>query len=254
MPLFVFLVLGLLQLGLLHQARLLTKYAAFKAVRVGSIHNAKLESMKRAALAVMLPMTGKRNNYGGGQGMYYNASGAKFAMSWAMAKGGVSKSDGDTSNPLKVVICDPTEQVTGDFDDPDGNMGPGGGWQGQNKGRLAIQITNNQELVIPFANAVIFYILVQQERAEFYHVLRMRPEGDQRHKDWLSTRNAANGESRYVNKFVGLANSGTYVIPIRSSWSMRMQSNYLDRSGFKLPTKNLCRVSWKVQSSRKGTD
>ena len=100
MPLFVFLVLGLLQLGLLHQARLLTKYAAFKAVRVGAIHNAKMEAMKRAALAVMLPMTGKRNNYGGGQGMYYNASGAKFAMSWGMAKGGVSK---DTPAGLQLM-------------------------------------------------------------------------------------------------------------------------------------------------------
>lgn len=254
MPLFVFLVLGLLQLGLLHQARVLTKYAAYKAVRVGSIHNAKMEAMKRAALAVMLPMTGKRNNFGGGQGMYYKATAGGFAASWAQAKGGVSKGDNDPANPLKVVICDPTSQITGDFDDPDSQMGPGGGWEGQNHGRLAIQITNNQEMVIPFANAVIFYILVAQERAEFYNVLRMRPEGDQRHKDWLATRNAANGESRYVDRFINLAQSGTYVIPIRASWSMRMQSNYLDRNGFKLPTKNLCRVSWKVQSSRKGTD
>lgn len=255
MPLFVFLILGLLQLGLLHQARVLTKYAAFKAVRVGSIHNAKKSAMKRAALAVMLPMTGKRTNLGGGQGMYYKATVSGFPISWAMAKGGVSKSDSDTANPLKVTICDPTSQVTGDFDDPDSQMGPGGGWEGQNHGRLAIQIQNNQEMVIPFANAVIFYILSAQERAELYNVLRMRPKGDQRHKDWLATRNAANGESRTINKFENLAKSGTYIIPIRASWSMRMQSNYLSTNDdFKLPTKNLCRVSWKVQSSRKGTD
>lgn len=249
MPLFVFLILGLLQLGLLHQARLLTKYAAYKAVRVGSIHNAKQEAMKRAALAVLLPMKGNRTSKG-----LYNASAGKFATSWGIAKQDVSKGDTDTANPLKVTICDPTSQITGDFDDPDSQMGPGGGWEGQNHGRLAIQITNNQELVIPFANAVIFYILVAQEKAELYNVLRMRPEGDQRHKDWLSTRKAANNESRTIEKFVGLANSGTYIVPIRASWSMRMQSNYLDRTGFKLPQKNLCRVSWKVQSSRKGAD
>src|SRR5688572_13227446 len=56
MPLFVFTLLGLLQLGLLHQARLLTKYAAYKAVRSGSINRAKVDVMENAAIAVMLPM------------------------------------------------------------------------------------------------------------------------------------------------------------------------------------------------------
>jgi hypothetical protein len=253
MPLFVFLILGLLQLGLLHQARVLAKYAAYKAVRVGSIHNAKKSAMKRAALAVMLPMTGMRRNFGGGQGMFYNASAGKFAMSWGQAKGGVEKTN-DTDTPLKITVCDPVTNPSGDFDDPDGDMGPGD-WQKSNAGRLAIQVTQFQEMVVPFANGVIFYILVQQERAELYHVLRMRPEGDQRHKDWLSTRVTANGESRSIDKFVNLAQQGTYVIPIRASWSMRMQSNYLTTNDdFKLPNKNMCRIPWKVMGSHKGKD
>ncbi len=243
MPLFVFLILGLLQLALLHQARVLTKYAAYKAVRVGSIHNAKKSAMKRAALAILLPMTGKRTNMGGGQGMYYKATAGSFAGSWAMAKQNV-----DNDDAIRLHVCDPTGNITGDFDDPDGQMGPGGGWSDQNRGRLAIQITNNQEMVIPFANAVIFYILVAQEKAELYKVLRMRPEGDKRHKDWLSTRNAANGESRTIKKFEGLAAAGTYIIPMRAGWSMRMQSNYLTTNAdFKLPQQNFCRVAWEVQ-------
>ena len=243
MPLFVFLILGLLQLSLLHQARVLSKYAAYKAVRVGSIHNAKKSAMKRAALAILLPMTGKRTNMGGGQGMYYKATAGGFGGAWAMAKGAVNN---DTQ--IKLNICDPTGTITGDFDDPDGNMGPGGDWADQNRARLAIQITNHQEMVIPFANSVIFYILVAQEKAELYKVLRMRPEGDQRHKDWLATRNAANGESRYIDRFIGLAGSGTYIIPMRASWSMRMQSNYLTTNAdFKLPAQNFCRVAWDVQ-------
>jgi hypothetical protein len=185
--------------------------------------------------------------------MFYNASPSKFAMSWAMAKSGVDKT-GDTQTPLKITICDPVTSPSGDFDDPDSDMGPGD-WQKSNAGRLAIQVTQYQEMVIPFANAVIFYILVQQERAELYNVLRMRPKGDQRHKDWLSTRNTANGESRTIDKFVGLANQGTYIIPLRSSWSMRMQSNYLaTNDDFKLPTKNLCRIPWKVMGGHKGKD
>jgi hypothetical protein len=251
MPLFVFLILGLLQLGLLHQARVLTKYAAFKAVRVGAIHNAKKSAMKRAALAVLLPMTGRRNT-----DSFYKATVGGFPISWALAKSGVDKGDTDVDAPLRLTICDPTSQIKGDFDDPDSQMGPNGGWEGQNHGRLAIQITNNYQMVIPFANSVIFFILVQQERAELYTILRMYPKGDPKHKDWLSTRNAANGESRTVEKFVSKANEGVYIVPIRAGWSMRMQSNYLDKDDFKLPTKDLCRVAWDVKSKsgRKGTD
>ena len=37
LPVFVFLILGLLQMGLMSHARVLTKYAAFKAVRAGAV-------------------------------------------------------------------------------------------------------------------------------------------------------------------------------------------------------------------------
>ena len=254
MPLFVFLILGLLQMGLLHQARVMTKYAAYKAVRVGAIHSAKMEAMEKAALAVLLPMTGSRaGNQGAG---FYKATPGSYAMSWAMAKGTLGQ--GETKAPLRVIICDPTTRVSADFDDPDGAMGPNGGWEGQNHGRLAIQITNYYNMVIPFANAVIFYILVAEERAEFYKVLRMRPEGDTGHKGWLADRKkAANGESRTVEKFVTLAGSGTYVIPIRAGWSMRMQSNYLpNQADFEIPSENFCRVGWSVigKGANKGVD
>ena len=59
MPLFVFTLLGMLQLGLLHQSRLLTKYAAYKAVRSGSINRGEVKVMENAAIAVMLPLLAK---------------------------------------------------------------------------------------------------------------------------------------------------------------------------------------------------
>ena len=57
MPLFVFIILGLLQLGLMHQAHLMAKYASYKAVRAGSLNRGDKEVMRRAALAVLLPLT-----------------------------------------------------------------------------------------------------------------------------------------------------------------------------------------------------
>src|SRR5579871_2571044 len=62
LPLFVFLILGILQLGLMHQARLLTKYAAYKAVRVGSLNNARKSKMEDAALATLRPLMSHNSN------------------------------------------------------------------------------------------------------------------------------------------------------------------------------------------------
>jgi len=55
LPLTVFLILGTLQLFLLLQARVLTEYAAFRAVRTGSVKYGDCEAMTHAAIAALLP-------------------------------------------------------------------------------------------------------------------------------------------------------------------------------------------------------
>ena len=56
MPAVIFLLLGLMQLGMLHQARLITEYAAYRAVRAGVVRNANVQDMETAALAAALPI------------------------------------------------------------------------------------------------------------------------------------------------------------------------------------------------------
>ncbi|MCY1075211.1 TadE/TadG family type IV pilus assembly protein [Archangium lansingense] len=56
LPLTLFLLLGTLQLFLLLQARALTEYAAFRAVRTGSVKHGDCEAMTHAALGVLLPV------------------------------------------------------------------------------------------------------------------------------------------------------------------------------------------------------
>lgn len=238
MPFFVFLMLGLLQLSLLHQARVLAKYASYKAVRVGSIHNAKISSMKRAALAVLLPMTGRRSAES-----FYNATTDNYNASWNSANG--KNESGNVNDKLvDVTICEPYGSVGGDFDDPKGAMGvsPGSGWKDFNNGRLMIQVTFYHQMVIPFANSVLWHIVAGQERAETMRVLRMLPEADDAKKQKFETK-------RTINDLQGLADASPpiYVMPIRASWSMRMMSNFLSRGNadFKLPAKNECKVPWK---------
>jgi hypothetical protein len=55
LPLSVFLILGTLQMFLMMQARILTEYAAFHAVRTGSVKHGDCEAMTHAAIATLLP-------------------------------------------------------------------------------------------------------------------------------------------------------------------------------------------------------
>ncbi len=55
LPLTLFLLLGTLQLFLLLQARVLTEYALFRAVRVGSTNSARCRPMMDAAVLALLP-------------------------------------------------------------------------------------------------------------------------------------------------------------------------------------------------------
>lgn len=244
MPLFVFLILGLLQLGLMHQARIMTKYAAFKAVRVGSIHNAKKSAMRRAAAAVLLPMLGRRNT-----DSFYNAttSGMKgFSGSWASLKSKVDSTGTDA--PLELIVCGPRKQSSSDFDDPDGDLGhQGGSWEGLNNGRLIVQIATHYQLVIPFANGVIWHIVAGTQKAELMRTVRLAPKNDQ-FQPYMQSLQSVNHGQRKIEQFRGMANNNKYVMPIRASWSMRMQSNFLSTNNdFKLPTKNLCHVPWAMK-------
>jgi hypothetical protein len=64
LPLMVFMVLGILQLTLIQQAKLLTEYAAYQAARAGSVWNGNMERMHDAALIAILPTIHKTDNIG----------------------------------------------------------------------------------------------------------------------------------------------------------------------------------------------
>jgi hypothetical protein len=55
LPMLLFTALGILQLTLAYHARILTEYAAFKAVRAGSVYRADCKRMQTAALMALIP-------------------------------------------------------------------------------------------------------------------------------------------------------------------------------------------------------
>ncbi len=254
MPFFVFLSLGLLQLGLLHQARLLTKYAAYKAARSGSIHSARHSVMEKSALAVLLPMVALGAPKG--EAMSRSTTGPELAASWANIK------DNRQTGAVPIVevdLCNPTQSVLGDnpdFDDVTklsvttmGGGGPGrdpsswtgADWQQFDATRLNLQVTFYYRLVIPFANGVLWWITVAQEDQETMRLLRMNNPGLK--ASTPRTPVSTNVRSATVERLKDLARAHEYVLPIRANFGLRMHSNFFPRrAGFEVPEKQRCRV------------
>ena len=232
MPLFVFIVLGLLQLGLMHQAHLLAKYAAYKATRAGSLNRADKEVMKRAALAVLLPMTT-------GQGRDPLVKNVNGSNRYVQAYNDVVRSRNGQDNGVeiaKITICNPTSGDVGpniDFDDPKeiGQEDNGPSWARFMRTRLAVQVQFNYRLVIPFVNGVLWWVVHGQENLNLIRVLRLgrnqRPLNQYLEAEYGLT---------------SLARQGKYILPIRTNYSMRMFSNF--KAG-QLNASNQCVIPWK---------
>ncbi|SET11995.1 TadE-like protein [Myxococcus fulvus] len=237
LPLFVFLILGILQLGLMHQARLLTKYAAYKAVRAGSIHNANVREMEKAAVAVLLPMLAQRaSGEGGIEYVRPVGSGQEFADKWKELKD--NKMADTELKYAEVTICGPTKADAGgsggevDFDDPDNATS--GDWKQSHRTKLRIQVTFNYRLVVPFADWVIF----NAARARDMPMLMRMGEVKGTEKSKVAVRkfgSASTGEGPYD----AAASKRIYIAPIRATYTMRMQSN-LYTNNDDLPSRNAC--------------
>ena len=237
LPLFVFLLLGILQLGLMHQARLMTKYAAYKAVRAGALHNARTEVMARSALAVLLPMVSEGNH--GAEFIQPVNSADDFREKW-LSPGILNNVMKDTPLPyVEATICGPSrKELRGlgrelDFDDPQvsasGSSGSGSGmrleqdWHSSHRTKLRIQVTFNYRMPIPFANWVIHSVA---RNREIPFLMRMGEPGPM--------------PSRIGQQYDLAARTGVYILPIRAAYTMRMQSNvYLSQ----LPESNECRTT-----------
>ena len=248
MPLFVFIVLGLIQLGLMNQARLLTKYAAYKAVRAGALHSANTPMMEMAALSVVAPMASRSHAAALGNGnieqVFHITDGSSFSQVMGDLNGNMM-AEGNLQY-VKVVICNPTtevlnsaggQQLSGasepqyDFDDAR-NAG-GTDWKPFMRTKLVAQVTFNYRMMIPFANMMLFYIATGQEKAELFRVSR------------LTVDETSNGvRAARADPYLQFAQSHKiYVLPIRAAYEMRMQSNFFpNKAGFELPASNDCVV------------
>ncbi|MBJ6761227.1 pilus assembly protein [Myxococcaceae bacterium JPH2] len=231
LPLFVFLILGTLQLGLMHQARLMTKYAAYKAVRAGSIHSANVGQMEKAALGVLLPMVSKPS--GGAEYIKTVTSGSEFAAKFAWPEVMANKMMDSALKYAEVTICGPLRNEVGggsgefDFDNPKNSASDD--WAQGQRTKLRVQVTFNYRMPIPFADMVIYQIVRARELPP---VLRLgkTPQNERKFR-------------KNDGQYEAAAAQRHYVLPIRATYTMRMQSNFF-LSQNPLPQRNECVFTW----------
>lgn len=214
LPLGLFLALGILQLFLMQQARLLAEHAAFKAVRAGALSQGSCTRMIHSALVTLLP-TFRRVDAAN--------IGTNFADVSANAyePGRDSNHSGDIvwfirKSPLRANIPFADDAA---FDDPDLPLR-----------RLEVEMVFWYPMRIPFANWVISRMLLAHFGLREYTALN--PLMVAQNAEWqLGTatldQTAYGGLPGTVqNQFLARTNSaqGVYPFPIQVTAAMRMMT------------------------------
>lgn len=252
LPLFVFMVLGTIQLTLIIQARSLTKYAAYRAARAGAMNSMDPAKMRKEAFLALTPVI--TGCLGCQQGRPTSASRLMMALG------------GETINRylflpvVEIRICGPLKSwlsqsvdINGarggeeiDFDDPRNTFDQptarelmsargfsgGGTLQNFERTRLRVQVEYNHKLIIPFANW-IFYNIWRGNRLPA--VLRMGESGKDGSNSFLSLIiSALLGNPDYYEMERKI---GNFLFPLTGNYAFRMQSNFNRDS---LPAENEC--------------
>jgi hypothetical protein len=119
LPLVLFLVLGIVQLALMQQARLMTDYAAYQAARAGVVWSGNNERMRDAATFALLPTLGRSDDW------------SHLSPTWQRAQRDA------------LVRVDTVSPERGD-------------WKELDDALLQVRLRYWYELRVPFANHVIF--------------------------------------------------------------------------------------------------
>ncbi len=226
LPVAVFLLLGLIQLGLLHQARIMAEYAAYRAARVGAVYNMDMDKMEAAAVAAMLPILSYDN--GGAEVLSRTDTAPNWARKYLrpgfktnrmLDIQGMKYAEIIVCGPLKKDVQSLTYTAEGKqyvpFDNPEVAGGSG------DKTKLRVELTLNYRLIIPFADWVIFRMWKGREITEELH-LDM----------------GGRGPNFSFDKYDMAAMTGVHIIPIRAQYAMKLHSDVpIDR----FPTGNNCR-------------
>ncbi len=238
LPMMLFVILGTLQLTLMHQARLMMEYAAFNAARSGAVWNMDPDKMKQAALISLLPTMGRTDTLG-----KLMATGVKAAALNAI--NGVLSNFGlpemitvDVLNPKQSDFTGGAKEIEFDTE------------VNRKKTQLTVRVTYFYELKIPIINMMMFESwyaanssvvltgfnpLAPKVKAGFMEVeqgkaVRMAAEiGTQKALASCVYSKVTKGKLQILG---AAALIGRYFMPMVATYTIRMQSNpFLHKPG-----------------------
>jgi hypothetical protein len=206
LPLTLFLVLGTLQFFLLLQARTMAEYAAFRAVRTGSVKHGDCKAMTHAAIAALLPTFARTDSpealgqaFGVHNDNRYHGSGHTGPIVWITRE-----------RPLSGSISANEEEL---FDDPAIYGGP------RDVMRLESRLIFWYPLRIPFANWVLTRMFLARWGLRTYAAQNPLLLTETAH--W-NERTSPGFDGAIVGEMLSRSNQGEYVFPLQASYSMRM--------------------------------
>lgn len=223
MPLAVFMILGALQMFMMLQARLMTEYAAYRAVRAGSLSQGSCRRMVQAALVTVLPTFARTDSparlaaaFDAHSNNRYNPSqdgGRNGPIIWIYR---------DAPTAAQIAASPPNRADDELFDDPD---------QTQIM-RLRARLIFWYPMRIPFAN----WIISKTARAAFgiqAYVGENPLMPAQTAYDWAQAAPPSGISSEVITEFgsrdaiatsAGASSTGAYVFPIQATYAMRMMT------------------------------
>jgi hypothetical protein len=238
-PMMVFLVLGIIQLTMMHHARLMTEYAAYRAARAGIVNHGHCEIMGDAALVALLPTLGPPKSGGTpgrtdtpahAIGLYNMYKGLKFlnlnhAPGLPYLRLEVLNPRRSQLNSLFSSYGIKNQEI--DFDDVRNDTVIAANL-------LTVRLTYHYEMRVPFANRFIHAWWIGYQYLNSLSLLSDGIQFDNRRiagqheTDALEAQALLSGGD--TAKIAGLALAAkTYVIPVVATYSMRMQSNLIKK-------------------------
>ncbi len=161
LPILLLLCLGILQFGLLYQAKSTLDYAALQAARAGALNNGKSASMKAGLARGLTPLYARTSSLAGQQQ-------ALLASNLDLMKPGAYQID--VINPTSAAMQDfgrtgeyagaNVQQIPNDtlmFRNT--SVGSSSGLTIQDANLLKIRVTYCYEMYVPFANRTIFSLM-----------------------------------------------------------------------------------------------
>lgn len=200
-PVSLFVVLGVLQMSLVHQARLFADYSAYRAAREASLNMCTCRDMEAAAISALVPTLGRADDQSTWKTTYDKAA---TAESGALAQ---VRLEYKLNKQIK-----PFDKPLGTDEEPE---------------RVSVKVHYYYEMKVPFVNWLIARYYLAQNMLEAWagqvDAIQATAKLQQPANIHAASQEATIAKVFFLQK--------RYVIPIYSSWTMRMFSQCKDTSG-----------------------